>query len=142
MLRRGEGGWSWRRVRTLSSLERTDPKEKQCRSSHPQTTWCWTGLATTAAASLEASSPDARSLAPLVRLAALVVTWAHAMSYALNQVAGNEVGLVLEDMRVVLTAIASPAGTAQVVAQTGGIASVLAIPIEMTEAIVDGVDGE
>ena len=83
-------------------------------------------LASMTADSLEASSLDIQSIA-LVRLAALVATGAPAASYALNLAVAGDVGLDVDDVRGVLTAIAPIVGTARVAAATGRI--VLALEV-------------
>ena len=83
--------------------------------------------------SLEASSLDAQSIA-LVRIAALVASDAPAVSYALNLAAAGDVGLDVDDVRGVLTAIAPIVGTSRVAAATGRIAVAIGVALEVAEA--------
>jgi alkylhydroperoxidase/carboxymuconolactone decarboxylase family protein YurZ len=93
--------------------------------------------------SLQASSLDEQTLM-LVRIAALVASGAPAASYALNLAAAGEVGLDVEDVRGVLTAIAPIVGTSRVVAATGRIVLAIGVAIEVAEAelAADLDDGE
>ena len=94
-------------------------------------------LASMTADSLEASGLDDPSIM-MVRLAALVAGGAPAASYALNLAAAGNVGLDVEDVRGVLTAIAPIVGTARVVAATGRIAVAIGVAIEVAEADMAG----
>ena len=89
-------------------------------------------LARMTADSLEASTLDPDTLL-LVRLAALVAVGAPPVSYALNIDVGAELGLDVEDVRGVLTAIAPIVGTAKVAAATGNIVKALAAEVELAE---------
>jgi len=97
-------------------------------------------MASMTADSLEATTLDAQSIA-LVRLAALVASGAPASSYALNLAMAGEVGLDVDDVRGVLTAIAPIVGTSRVAAATGRIVLALEIALEVAEAEMDAVDG-
>lgn len=99
-------------------------------------------LASMTADSLEATSLDVQSIA-LVRLAALVASNAPASSYALNLAVGSDLGLDVEDVRGVLTAIAPIVGTSRVAAATGRIVMAVGVAIEVAEAeLSDSVDDE
>jgi carboxymuconolactone decarboxylase family protein len=89
-------------------------------------------LATMTTESLEASSLDPASIMS-VRLAALVAMGASPASYALNLAAAGEVGLDVDDVRGVLTAIAPIVGTPRVVAATGDIVQAIGVAIEVAE---------
>jgi 4-carboxymuconolactone decarboxylase len=93
-------------------------------------------LASMTTDSLEASSLDEQSIM-LVRLAALVASGAPAASYALNLAAAGEVGLDVEDVRGVLTAIAPIVGTSRVVAATGRIVLAIGVAIEVASEDLD-----
>jgi 4-carboxymuconolactone decarboxylase len=93
-------------------------------------------LASMTTDSLEASSLDEQSIM-LVRLAALVAGGAPAASYALNLAAAGEVGLDVEDVRGVLTAIAPIVGTSRVVAATGRIVLAIGVAIEVASEDLD-----
>ncbi len=82
--------------------------------------------------SLKACNLDEQTLM-LVRIAALVSVDAPPASYLLNLGAAREVGLELEDVQGVLTAVAPIVGTARVVAATGNIARALGLAIELAE---------
>jgi hypothetical protein len=96
-------------------------------------------LANMTAESLDASSLDAASLMQ-VRLAALVASNAPAVSYALNLAAASDVGLGVDDVRGVLTAIAPIVGTPRVAAATGNIVLALGVAIEVAAAESAGGD--
>jgi hypothetical protein len=89
-------------------------------------------LARMTADSFAASNLDAETLM-LVRVAALVAVDAAPVSYALNLEVGGELGLDVESLRGVLTAIAPIVGTARIAAATGNIARALAAEIEVAE---------
>lgn len=89
-------------------------------------------LARMTADSLEASTLDPDTVM-LVRLAALVAVGAPPVSYALNIDVGAELGLDVEDIRGVLTAIAPIVGTARIAAATGNIVKALAAELELAE---------
>jgi len=89
-------------------------------------------LATMTAASLEASSLDASTLA-LVRVAALVAVDAPPASYLLNLGAAREIGISVDQVRGVLAAVAPIVGTARIASATGKIVRALAIAIEVAE---------
>ncbi|WP_345761231.1 carboxymuconolactone decarboxylase family protein [Diaminobutyricibacter sp. McL0608] len=86
-------------------------------------------LAQMTADSLAASTLDPQTLM-LVRIAALVAVDAQPVSYTLNIGAAADVGLDVEDIRGVLTAIAPIVGTAKVAAATGNIVQALAVELE------------
>ena len=90
-------------------------------------------LASMTADSVEASSLDPQTLV-LVRLAALVASDAPPISYALNLTVASDVGLIPEDVRGVLTAIAPIVGTSRVAAATGRIVEAIDVAIEVAEA--------
>jgi hypothetical protein len=90
-------------------------------------------LASMTADSLEATSLDGQSIA-LVRLAALVASNAPTSSYALNLAVASDMGLDLEDVRGVLTAIAPIVGTSRVAAATGRIVAAIGIALEVAAA--------
>ena len=96
-------------------------------------------LATMTAESLEATSLDAATVA-LVRLAALVASGAPTASYVVNLPAALDVGLELEDIQGVLTAIAPIVGTSRVVAASGRIATAVGVAIAVVEAELDALD--
>lgn len=87
-------------------------------------------LATMTSDSLEATSLDVQQIM-LARLAALVASDAPAASYALNLALATDVGLDVDDVRGVLTAIAPIVGTSRVAAATSRIALALQIAIEV-----------
>jgi hypothetical protein len=89
-------------------------------------------LARMTAESLEATTLDEQSLM-LVRIAALVASDAPAASYAMNLAAADEVGLDVDDVRGVLTAIAPIVGTTRVTAATGRIVLAIGVGIEVVE---------
>ncbi|MEU6135384.1 carboxymuconolactone decarboxylase family protein [Nocardioides sp. NPDC047086] len=90
-------------------------------------------LATMTTDSVEASSLDVQTIA-LVRLAALVASDAPAVSYALNLAIAGEVGLDVDDVRGVLTAIAPIVGTSRVAAATSRIVVAIGVGIEQASA--------
>src|SRR5437868_2582485 len=98
-------------------------------------------LARMTADSLEASTLDPDTLL-LVRLAALVAVGAPPVSYALNIEVGAEMGLDVEDVRGVLTAIAPIVGTARVAAATGNIVKALAAELELAELEIAMLEDE
>lgn len=98
-------------------------------------------LARMTADSVEASSLDTRSLF-MVRVAALVAIGASPVSYALNLEVGEELGLSVDDIRGVLTAIAPIVGTARVAAATGNIVTALASEIELAELEIALLDDD
>jgi 4-carboxymuconolactone decarboxylase len=90
--------------------------------------------------SIEASSLDPQTIA-LVRLAALVASDAPDVSYAMNLAIAGDLGLTVDDVRGVLTAIAPIVGTSRVVAATARIAAVLDVALEVaTAAMADQQD--
>ena len=93
-------------------------------------------LANMTAASIDASSLDDETLM-LVRLAALVAVDAPAVSYTLNLETGGAVGLDVDQVRGVLTAVAPIVGTARVVSATGAIVAGIAVEIEVAELIAE-----
>lgn len=98
-------------------------------------------LARMTADSVESSSLDPRSLF-MVRVAALVAIGASPVSYALNLEVGEELGLSVEDIRGVLTAIAPIVGTARVATATGNIVTALAAELELLDLEVALLDDE
>jgi hypothetical protein len=89
-------------------------------------------LASMTADSIEASSLDADTLM-LVRIAALVAVDAPPLSYLANLAAVGELGMDVEQVRGVLTAIAPIVGTARVVAATGNIVRALGAAVDLAE---------
>jgi hypothetical protein len=89
-------------------------------------------IATMTAASLEASTLDARSIM-LTRIAALVAVDAPPASYLTNLGAAADVGIDVDVVRGVLTAIAPIVGTTRVVAATGNIVRALGFALETLE---------
>ncbi len=89
-------------------------------------------LADMTASSVDASSLDSQSLV-LVRLAALAAVDAPTASYLLNLGAANRVGLDVESVRGVLTAIAPIVGTARVVSASARIVDALDVALEIAE---------
>ena len=89
-------------------------------------------LAKMTADSVDASSLDLQTLV-LVRIAALVAVDAPPVSYALNLGAGSSIGLDVESLRGVLTAIAPIVGTARVAAATGNIVRALAAEVALED---------
>ena len=98
-------------------------------------------IARMTADSLEASTLDAQTLI-LVRIAALVAVDAPPVSYALNLEVGSAVGLDVEALRGVLTAIAPIVGTSRVAAATGNIVQALAAELELAELEVASLEGD
>jgi hypothetical protein len=90
-------------------------------------------LATMTADSLEVSTLDPATIMS-VRLAALVAMDAPTVSYALNLSVGAELGLGVEEVRGVLTAIAPIVGTPRVAAATGHIVEAVGIALEVASA--------
>ena len=89
-------------------------------------------LARMTADSLLVSSLDAETLI-LVRIAALVAVDAPPASYLLNLGPSVDVGVELDDVRGVLTAIAPIVGTARVTAASGNIVRALGFALEMAQ---------
>ena len=81
---------------------------------------CRDPLATMTAASMEASSLDARSLM-LVRIAALVAVDAPPASYLLNLGVAGEAGVDGDDVRGVFAAVAPIVGTARIASAVGKV---------------------
>ena len=77
-------------------------------------------LADMTAASLEASSLDARSLM-LVRIAALVAVDAPPASYLLNLGVAGDAGVGGDDVRGVFAAVAPIVGTARIASAVGNV---------------------
>jgi len=100
-------------------------------------------LASMTADSLEASDLDPQSLM-LVRIAALIAVDAPPASYLLNLGAASDIGIGLEDVQGVLTAVAPIVGTARVTAASGNIMRALGFAIEVAEleAELDAEDAE
>jgi hypothetical protein len=90
-------------------------------------------LATMTAASLEASSLDARELM-LVRLAALVAVNAPPASYLLNLGAASDLSIGVEQVRGVLAGVAPIVGTARVASASGNIVRALGFALETAES--------
>jgi len=89
-------------------------------------------LASMTTDSVEASSLDPQAIL-LVRLAALVASDAPSISYALNLAVAGELGLNVDDVRGVLTAIAPIVGTSRVAAATGRIVEAIDVAFEVAE---------
>ncbi len=98
-------------------------------------------LARMTADSVESSSLDPETLV-LVRVAALVAVDAAPVSYALNLKVGSLVGLDVESLRGVLTAIAPIVGTAKVAAATGNIVRALAAEVALEELEIAELEDE
>jgi alkylhydroperoxidase/carboxymuconolactone decarboxylase family protein YurZ len=98
-------------------------------------------IARMTADSLEASTLDTRTLM-LVRIAALVAVDAPPVSYALNLEVGSAVGLDVETLRGVLTAIAPIVGTTRIAAATGNIVRALAAELELEALEIAELDDE
>ncbi|MEV5069051.1 carboxymuconolactone decarboxylase [Microbacterium sp. LMI12-1-1.1] len=98
-------------------------------------------LARMTADSVESSSLDPETLV-LVRIAALVAVDAAPVSYALNLKVGGLVGLDVDSLRGVLTAIAPIVGTAKVAAATGNIVKALAAEIALEELEIAELEDE
>ena len=95
-------------------------------------------LTTMTAASLEASTLDAKTLM-LARIAALVAVDAPPASYLLNLGAATDVGIDEEAVRGVLIAIAPVVGTPRVMAAAGNIMRALGFAIAVAEADAEAV---
>jgi alkylhydroperoxidase/carboxymuconolactone decarboxylase family protein YurZ len=89
-------------------------------------------LANMTAASIEATSLDARSLM-LVRIAALVATDAPPASYLMNLGAAGELGVGEEEVQGVLAGVAPIVGTPKVVAAAGNIMRALGLALDLEE---------
>ena len=89
-------------------------------------------LATMTTDSVQASTLDPQAIL-LVRLAALVASDAPSISYALNLAVAGELGLNVDDVRGVLTAIAPIVGTSRVAAATGRIVEAIDVALEVAE---------
>src|SRR5436190_697413 len=89
-------------------------------------------IATMTAASLEASTLDAREVM-LVRLAALVAVNAPPASYLLNLGVAAEVDIDVQQVRGVLTAVAPIVGTARVTSASGNIVRALGVALESAD---------
>jgi alkylhydroperoxidase/carboxymuconolactone decarboxylase family protein YurZ len=89
-------------------------------------------LAEMTSASLERSTLDPQTLMQ-VRLAALVAVEAPPMSYLANLAIASDVGVTIDQVQGVLTAIAPIVGTTRVVAATGGILRALDMAIAVGE---------
>jgi 4-carboxymuconolactone decarboxylase len=89
-------------------------------------------LASMTADSLEASDLDPRMLM-MVRIAALVAVDAPPASYLVNLGIASEMGIGVEEIQDVLTAIAPIVGTARVVSASGNIMRALGFAIEVAE---------
>ena len=98
-------------------------------------------LASMTADSLDASSLDPETLIA-VRIAALVAIDAPSISYLLNVGAGTRVGLDLERVRGILTAIAPIVGTARIASATGHIADALDVALEVAEMEAEEEEAE
>ncbi len=84
------------------------------------------------ASSIEASTLDEKELM-LVRIAALVAIDAPPASYLVNLGAATELGIELDDVRGILTAIAPIVGTPRVMSAIGNIMRALGFAIELEE---------
>jgi 4-carboxymuconolactone decarboxylase len=98
-------------------------------------------IARMTADSLEASTLDLQTLM-LVRLAALVAVDAPPVSYALNLEVGSAVGLDVETLRGVLTAIAPIVGTTRIAAATGNIVRALTSKLELAALEVAALEDD
>jgi hypothetical protein len=97
-------------------------------------------------AGMTADSLEASTLEPTMlmaaRLAALVAMDAPAVSYALNLGVAEEVGLGIDEVRGVLTAIAPIVGTPRVVTASANIVEAIGIAIEVATADIDAARGD
>ena len=91
--------------------------------------------------SMAASTLDPQSLM-LVRVAALVAVDAPPVSYALNLEVASDVGLDVEAIRGVLTAIAPIVGTARIAAATGNIFRALSAELDLEELEIADLEDE
>ena len=82
--------------------------------------------------SVEASDLDPSTLM-MVRIAALVAVDAPPASYLVNLGVGSELGIGVEEIQGVLTAVAPIVGTARVVSASGNIMRALGFAIEAAE---------
>ena len=89
-------------------------------------------LASMTADSLEASDLDTKTLM-MARLAALVAVDAPAASYLLNLDVASEVGIGVEEIQDLMTAIAPIVGTARIVSASGKMIRALGFAIEVAE---------
>ena len=87
-------------------------------------------LETMTVASIEATTLDDQTLM-CVRIAALVATNAPPASYLMNLGAASELGVDVDQIRGVLTAIAPIVGTSRVVSATGNIVRALGVALEV-----------
>lgn len=97
-------------------------------------------LAAMTADSLEVSTLDPAAIMS-VRLAALVAMDAPTVSYALNLSVAGELGMGLDEVRGVLTAIAPIVGTPRVAAATAHIVEAVGIALEVASAEAAGAAG-
>lgn len=98
-------------------------------------------LASMTADSVEASDLDDRTLM-LVRIAALVAVDGPPASYLMNLGAASDLGIDVDDIRGVLTAVAPIVGTARVAAATGNIVRALGFALEVAEEEQEDEDDE
>jgi hypothetical protein len=96
-------------------------------------------IASMTAASIEASSLDARSLM-LVRIAALVAVDAPPASYLTNLGVASDLDIDADQVRGILTAIMPIVGTTRVTAATGNIVRALGIALEVAELEAEAED--
>lgn len=89
-------------------------------------------LATMTAASLEATSLDARDVM-LARIAALAAVGAPPISYVVNIGAAVEAGVEVEDIQGVLAAVAPIVGTARIAAAASALVEAIAVEIAVAE---------
>jgi alkylhydroperoxidase/carboxymuconolactone decarboxylase family protein YurZ len=89
-------------------------------------------LATMTAASLEATSLDARDVM-LARIAALAAVGAPPISYVVNIGAAVEAGVEVEDIQGVLAAVAPIVGTARIAAAAAALVEAIAVEIAVAE---------
>ncbi|MBV9579901.1 MAG: carboxymuconolactone decarboxylase [Chloroflexi bacterium] len=89
-------------------------------------------LASMTADSLEASTLDARSLM-IARIAAMVASDAPPASYLLNLGAAVDIGVDVDTVQGVLTAVAPIVGTSRVMAASGNIARALGLALDIAE---------
>jgi hypothetical protein len=90
-------------------------------------------IATMTAASIENCQLAPRELM-MARIAALVAMDAPPASYLLNAGTASDVGITLEDVEGILTAVAPIVGTPRVTAAVGNIARALGFAIAAMEA--------
>jgi hypothetical protein len=100
-------------------------------------------IASMTAASIQASTLDARSLM-IARIAALVAVGAPPVSYLTNLGAASDMDIGPDEVRGILTGVMPIVGTARVAAATGNIVRALGFAIEVAalEAEAEEEDGD